>query len=226
LVQSKLQHCLGLLHGAPLPSHTFGPQVPCTLHGPEQQGSLGLQMAPSCRHMGLPQTPLLQMLLQQGPVQGTPSGRHLPQTLFSQIIEQHGALAEQPFPSGMHCGAPQMPLGPQVPVQHCDEALHDEPSWKHWGFWAQAPPSQRPVQHWEATVHAEPTAPHVPPHTPAAHTPSQHSAAVAQGWPLSTQVPPSPPPPPPWGAPRLLRPQLPRRKSPAKRVARTAKSQA
>jgi hypothetical protein len=227
--QARLQHCVALVQGEPLASHVLGPHVPLVLHGPVQQGTLGLQVLPSGRHMGLPQVPLTQMSLQHwlGETQDLPSGRHmgLPQTPLVQMPLQQGVAEEHTIPSGRHFGAPHTPLAPQVPEQHCDDALHACPSGKHMGFCSHTPPWQMVVQHCDAEVHAVPTAPHWPPHWPPLQTIVQHSAAVVQGWPSRVHVL-LPPPPPPAPAPMSLRPQLATRESPAIRVARNANNQA
>jgi hypothetical protein len=226
LVQARLQHCEGVMQGDPLISHALGPHVPWTLHGPEQQGTLGLQTVPSGRHMGLPQVPLLHTPLQQGPLlQEAPSGAQALHTPLLQMLLQQGVLGEQGIPLGAHLGAPHRPLLPQVPVQHCDEALQAEPSGRHWGFCWHTPPRQMEVQHCDASVHAVPTAPHCPPHVPALQIPVQHSAAVVQAPPSRVQAPPSLPPAP-GSLPSVLRPQLATRESPPSRVARIANNQA
>ena len=171
-LQAPLQHCAGLPQGLPSPTHEKGPQtLPAGLHGPLQQGSLGLQVTPSGRqHRRPPHTPLLQSLLQQGDRE------------------------RQVTPSGLHRGAPQIPLGLQVPVQQSEETLHTLPSGRQTGLCAQAPPWQMPVQQSLEPTHAVPTAPHAPPHTPWLHTPSQQAEAVTQLAPTGLQVPLSEPP--------------------------------
>jgi hypothetical protein len=201
-LQTPVQHCIGFEQGLPSHSQVNGPQtLPTGLQGPVQQGSLGLQVTPSGRQVVEPHRPLVQMLLQQGaPVQGKPSG--------------------------LHMGAPQIPLGLQVMVQQSEEVLQTLPSGRQTGLGAQAPPSQSPVQQSPPTVHATPTAPHAPPHTPLLHTMSQQAEAAVQLAPTGLQVPPSEPPVlgEAWYG-RLLRPQLASTKVPASSVESTTNNQ-
>jgi hypothetical protein len=170
-------------------------------------------------------------------VQKEPSGWHFsgPQIPFEQMLLQHGVLGEHSWPSGLQTGAPQMPLGPQVPVQQSADVLQKLPSGRHIGFCAQTPPAQIPVQHWVLALHEEPSGKHAPPHTPALQTPSQHSAAARQLAPgcLHTGEPPNPPWPPdpptplvPTSKPSPLRPQLAKAKGRPRRVTRARNNEA
>jgi hypothetical protein len=191
-----LQHCAGVAQGDPSPRQAKGPHCPSGLQGPAQQGGpFGEHSAPSGWHIGGPQIP------------------------FEQRLLQHGVVGEQSTPSGLHFGAPQMPFGPQVPLQQSVDTLQGNPSGSHIGFCWHRPLPQMLVQHCEGAEHGVPFAPQAPPHTPALHTPSQHSAAATQLVPAGLQtgeppVPPVPIPPVPMGrpSPRLLRPQLASRK--------------
>jgi hypothetical protein len=231
--------------GGPM-THSGCEQVPTGLHTPAlhcpvQHSPLNLQGTPSGRHMNGPHLPSgLHGPVQHGGepgVQTAPSGWHFsgPQNPFEQMLLQHGALGEHGWPSGLQTGAPQRPLGPQVPVQQSMDVLQGLPSGRHIGFCAQAPLSQIPVQHCEPTLHEAPSGKHAPPHTPALQTPSQQSAAATQLAPgcWHTGEPPNPPWPPepptplvPTPKPRSLRPQLAKTKGRPRSVTRARNSEA
>ncbi len=212
------------------------PQTP-PLHWAVQHCAAELHDVPSGWQVPGPQMPVGPQPLQQGSApHGTPSGRHiigLLQTPLTQALLQQGVWDEQGLKSGRQVGAPQTPLIPQVPVQHCEALVQGLPSGSHIGIWAHTPPLQMLVQQSVAAVHAAPTGLHAPPQTPPLQMPSQHAEASVQLAPAGLHVPPSLPPipplpPPPGGLrdPRSLRPQLASREIPPSSVAITAKNQA
>jgi hypothetical protein len=199
---TPLQHSAGFVQGVPSSMHMKGPQWLVGLQGPLQHFRLGLQRLPLGTQAFGPQTPLVQTL------------------------EQHGAPLHGK-PSRLHFGAPQTPLGPQVPEQQSWDEWQRSPSCRHIGLCSQTPPWQIWVQQSAAVLQLTPTAPHIPPHTPPLHTPSQQSAGVVQLAPTGLHMPLSSPPVPGDGwYRRLLLPQLASRKGPVSNAATKANTQA
>ena len=228
------------------------PQMPFE-HVLVQHGTFTLHGTPSGRHIGLPQMPVVQTPEQQGPLHGTPFGRHCTPhcPVGPHVPEQHIAPTMHALPLGSH--GPQKPLV-HTPLQHWSAMVHAVSlGWQvvaHTPF-MHAPEQQSPLAAhippggWQLPPHT-PLGPHVPeqqfvpvmqglpsdehgisPQTPLLQLPVQQSVSSWQAPPGAAHIgPPSPPPPPvPTGSPRLLRPQLVRRKPVPKNVASATRSQ-